>query len=154
MAEKGRNETVIRNKKAKFEYSLEEIFTAGMVLKGTEVKSLRAGKASLQEAYCYLEKDEVFIRNMNISEYDKGSYNNHEPVRIRKLLLNKKEIRKIRKGLDQKGYTLIPLKVYFNDRNYAKMDIALGKGKKVADKRETMKERDTKREMDRQMKGY
>ncbi|MEM6803332.1 MAG: SsrA-binding protein SmpB [Bacteroidota bacterium] len=154
MAEKGRNETVIRNKKAKFEYSLEEIFTAGMVLKGTEVKSLRAGKASLQEAYCYLEKDEIFIRNMNITEYDKGSYNNHEPTRIRKLLLNKKEIRKIRKGLDQKGYTLVPLKVYFNDRNFAKMDIALGKGKKVADKRESMKERDTKREMDRQMKDY
>ena len=154
MAEKGRNDTVIRNRKAKFEYHLEEVFTAGMVLKGTEVKSLREGKASLQEAYCFVEKDEVFIRKMTINEYDKGSYNNHEPGRVRKLLLHKKEIKKIRKGLDQKGYALIPVKVYFNDRNFAKMDIALGKGKKIADKRETMKERDTKREMDRQMKGY
>lgn len=154
MAEKGRNETVIRNRKAKFEYAIEEIFTAGMVLTGTEVKSLRGGKASMQEAYCFIEKDEVFVRKMTINEYDKGSYNNHEPGRVRKLLLNKKEIRKIRKALDQKGYSLIPMKIFFNDRNFAKMNIGLGKGKKFADKRETMKERDTKREMDRQMKGY
>lgn len=154
MAEKGRNETVIRNRKAKFEYFIDEVFEAGMVLTGTEVKSLREGKASMQEAYCFVERDEVFIRKMTINEYDKGSYNNHEPARVRKLLLHKKEIKKIRKALDQKGYSLIPMKVYFNDRNFAKMNIGLGRGKKFADKRETMKERDTKREMDRQMKGY
>ena len=154
MAEKGRNETVIRNRKAKFEYFIDEVFNAGIVLTGTEVKSLREGKASMQEAYCFIERDEVFIRKMTINEYDKGSYNNHEPGRVRKLLLHKKEIKKIRKALDQKGYSLIPMKIYFNDRNFAKMNIGLGRGKKFADKRETMKERDTKREMDRQMKGY
>ncbi|MEL6675756.1 MAG: SsrA-binding protein SmpB [Bacteroidota bacterium] len=153
--EKGRNNVVIRNRKARHEFQIEEEFLAGMVLTGTEVKSLRQGKASLQEAYCLVnEDDEVMITNMNIAEYDKGSYNNHEPTRPRKLLLKKKEILKLRKGLEQKGYTLVPLKVFFNERNLAKISIALARGKKLHDKRDSIKERDTKREIDRQMKDY
>ncbi|GAB4413475.1 MAG: SsrA-binding protein [Bacteroidia bacterium] len=151
--EKGRNSTVIQNRKARFEYAFDEVFTAGIVLTGTEVKSLRQGKASLQEAYCYINADECFIKGMTINEYDKGGYTNHDPLRERKLLLKRREIRKIEKALEQKGYTLVPVKIYFNDRNLAKVEIALGKGKKLYDKRETMKERDTQREMDRQERG-
>ena len=154
MADKGRNSTVIRNRKAGFEYHFEETLTAGIMLTGTEVKSLREGKASLQEAYCIVEDDEVFIQNMNIAEYAQGSYNNHEPTRSRKLLLRKREIRRLKKGLEQKGYTIVPLKIWFNDRNLAKMDIALARGKKLHDKRQDLKEKDTKREIDRQMRDY
>ena len=154
MAEKGRNSNVITNRKARFEYQLLENFTAGIVLKGTEVKSLRGGKASLQEAYCFIKDDEAFVKNMDIAEYDKGSYNNHEPKRDRKLLLKKKEIRKIRKSLEEKGLTLVPLKLYFNDRNFVKLDLALAKGKKLHDKRESIKEKDTKRELSRALKSY
>jgi len=154
MAEKGRNNTVITNRKAKFEYHLIETFAAGIVLTGTEVKSLRGGKASLQEAYCYTDNEEVFVKNMNISEYEKGGYNNHDPKRERKLLLKKKEIRRIKKKLEEKGLTLVPLKIYFNDRNFAKMDIALAKGKKLYDKREDIKQKDTNRELSRALKDY
>ncbi len=153
MAEKGRNEVVVTNRRAKFEYELLEIFQAGIMLTGTEVKSLRSGKANLQEAYCYVEGNEAFIKGMNIPVYDKGGYTNHDPNRTRKLLLRKKEIAKLRKGLEQKGYTIVPLKVYFGDRNLVKMDIALGRGKKTFDKRDSIKDRDTKREVDRQIKG-
>lgn len=152
--EKGRNSTVIQNRKAKFSYQFEEVFTAGIELRGTEVKSLRGGKASLQEAYCLVEKGEIFIKGMNIAEYEQGGYANHEPTRLRKLLLKKREIQKIIKGLDTKGFTLIPTKLFFNDRNLAKLNIALARGKKVVDKRESIKERETKREMDRQLKSY
>jgi SsrA-binding protein len=154
MAEKGRNSTVIRNRKARHEYQIETVYTAGMVLTGTEVKSLRGGKASLQEAYCYVNKGELFIKNMNIKEYENGSYNNHDPKRERKLLLKKKEIAKIQRALEAKGYTLVPLSVYFNERNLAKIDIGLGKGKKFYDKRHDIKDKDTKRELDRVMKRY
>ncbi len=154
MAEKGRNTSVISNRKARYEYQFVETFTAGIVLKGTEVKSLRAGKASLQEAYCFIKDEEAFIKNMEIAEYDKGSYNNHEPKRDRKLLLKKREIRKIRKSLDEKGLTLIPTKLYFNDRNLVKLNLALAKGKKMHDKREDIKKKDTKRELDRALKSY
>ena len=154
MSDKGRNSTVIKNRKARFEYHIDVVFTAGMVLTGTEVKSLRQGKASLQEAYCYVQAGEVFVKNMNIVEYDKGSYNNHDPKRIRKLLLKKKEIKKIQRGLDEKGYTLVPLKVFFSERNLAKMEIGLAKGKQSHDKRQSIKERDTKREVQRAMKHY
>lgn len=149
MALKGRNTTIIRNKKAGFEYQLEERIEAGIQLTGTEVKSLRNGKASLQEAYCTIVNDELFIRNMNIAEYDEGSYNNHIPTRDRKLLVRSREISKLKKATEQKGYTIIPTKLYFNDRNLAKLEIALGKGKKSHDKRETIKGRDTQRELDR-----
>ncbi|MEM6632145.1 MAG: SsrA-binding protein SmpB [Bacteroidota bacterium] len=154
MAEKGRNSSVITNRKARFEYQLLDTYTAGIVLKGTEVKSLRGGKASLQEAYCFIKDEEAFIKNMDIAEYDKGSYNNHEPKRDRKLLLKKKEIRKIRKSLEEKGLTLVPLKLYFNDRNLVKLDLALAKGKKLHDKREDIKKKDTQRELSRAMKSY
>ena len=154
MAEKGRNTSVISNRKARYEYQFIETFTAGIVLKGTEVKSLRAGKASLQEAYCFIKDEEAFIKNMEIAVYEKGSYNNHEPRRERKLLLKKREIRKIRKSLEEKGLTFIPLKLYFNDRNLVKLNLALAKGKKVHDKREDIKKKDTKRELDRALKSY
>ncbi len=154
MAEKGRNQTVITNRKARHNYHILEEFTAGLSLTGTEVKSLRDGKANLQEAYCFVDHGEVFIKNMHISEYAQGSYNNHEPNRQRKLLLKKREIAKINKQLDQKGLTLIPLKIFFNGRNYAKMNIGIAKGKKLYDKREDLKSKDTKRELDRALKNY
>ncbi len=154
MAEKGRNTTVIQNRKARYEYKLEDVFSAGIVLKGTEVKSLRAGNASLQEAYCFIENGEVFIKDMTINEYENGSYNNHDPKRLRKLLLSKREIKKLIKATEVKGFTIVPLKLYFNKRNYAKMDIAAAQGKKNYDKRNSIKERDTKRELDRAMKDY
>lgn len=154
MAEKGRNETIITNRKARHNYHILEEFTAGLSLTGTEVKSLRQGKANLQEAYCYVEDGEAFIKNMHISEYAQGSYNNHEPTRERKLLLKKKEITKINKQLDQKGLTLVPLKIFFNARNFAKMNVGLAKGKKLYDKREDLKDKDTKRELDRAFKSY
>ncbi|RMG25752.1 MAG: SsrA-binding protein SmpB [Bacteroidetes bacterium] len=152
MAEKGRSQTVITNRKARHEYHILETFEAGMALKGTEVKSLRNGKASLQEAYCTVENGEVFIKGMNINEYSHGNIHNHPPMRKRKLLLKKREIRKLRKALQEKGLTIIPLKVYFNERNLAKVSIGLAKGKKLYDKRQDIKERDNQRELDRQMK--
>lgn len=151
---KGRNETVIQNRKAKFEYEWLEKFEAGIRLTGTEVKSLREGKVSLQEAYCLVQDGEVFIKGMNIAEYTQGSYNNHEPQRTRKLLLKKKEIEKLAKGTEQAGNTIVPIKVFFNDKNLAKLNIALARGKKIHDKRESIKERDTKREMDRAIQKY
>ena len=152
MAEKGRFQTVISNRKARHEYHIMEVFEAGIVLTGTEVKSLRGGKASLQEAYCIIEKNEAYIKGMTISEYTDGSYNNHDPKRLRKLLLKKREIRKLRKALEEKGLTIVPLKIFFNSRNLAKINIGLAKGKKLHDKRHDIKEKDIKREMDRQMK--
>ena len=152
MSIKSRNTTIITNRKAKFEYHIEERFEAGIVLTGTEVKSLRTGKASLQEAFCTIRKGELFIINMNIAEYAMGTYNNHEPARERKLLLKKKEILKLKKGLDQKGLTVVPLKLYFNDRNLVKINIGLAKGKKVVDKREVIKDRENKREIERMRK--
>lgn len=154
MADKGRNEVVVSNRKARYEFELLETLQAGIMLTGTEVKSLRQGKANLQEAYCYIEKGELFIRGLNIAIYDKGGYSNHDPVRVRKLLLKKREILKLKKGLDQKGYTLVPLKLYFGNRNLVKLDIALGRGKKIHDKRDSIKDRDTKREADRAMSQY
>ena len=154
MADKGRNEVVVSNRKARFEFELLETLQAGIMLTGTEVKSLRQGKANLQEAYCYIEKGELFIRGLNIAIYDKGGYSNHDPVRVRKLLLKKREIQKLKKGLDQKGYTIVPLKLYFGTRNLVKLDIALGRGKKIHDKRDSIKDRDTKREADRAMSQY
>lgn len=154
MGEKGRNQTIISNRKARFDYHILETFTAGLVLKGTEVKSLRSGKANLQEAFCYIEDGEVFVKNMTINEYEQGNIHNHDPQRTRKLLLKKREIKKIKKQLEEKGHTLIPVKLYFSERNLAKMDIALAKGKKLYDKRDTMKERDSQRELDRAMRQY
>lgn len=145
---------VVSNRRAKFEYELMETFQAGMMLTGTEVKSLRGGKANLQEAFIYVNEDGAFIKGMNIAEYEKGGYTNHDPLRERKLLLRKKELAKLKKGIEQKGYTIVPLKVYFGERNLAKMDIALGRGKKIHDKRDSIKDRDVQRETARQIDNY
>lgn len=142
----------IKNRKAFHDYSIEERYEAGLVLKGTEVKSLREGKASFTDAFAYMDNGEVFLRDMYIKPYDEGSYANHDPRRERKLLLHKSEIREIDKHINQKGYTLIPLKLYFK-QGYAKVQIGLARGKKKYDKREDIKERDMKRELDRKVKG-
>jgi len=142
----------IKNRSAHFEYFIDNKYDAGMVLTGTEVKSLRDGKANFNDAYCYINKGEVWIKNLHIAEYAHGTVNNHDPMRERKLLLQKREIRKIESKLKEKGYTLVPLRIYFNEKKLAKMEIGLGKGKKVYDKRETIKQRDTEREMKRWLK--
>ena len=145
------NQINIKNKRASFEYEFIETFTAGIQLTGTEIKSIRAGKASIIEGYCFINKGELFIKNMYIAEYDKGSYNNHDPKRDRKLLLNRSELDKLEKKKKDVGLTIVPLKVFINKNGFAKMDIAL-KGKKLHDKREDLKGKDAKREMDRAMK--
>lgn len=146
-------ENIITNRKAYHDYHIEDKFTAGIVLTGTEVKSLREKKVNFLDAYCYLsDKNEVLLKNMHIKEYSHGTYNNHEPNRVRKLLMQKKEIRKIRRQLQEKGFTLIPLQVFFNPKNLVKVIIGLAKGKKLYDKREDSKEKDAKREMDRRDK--
>jgi len=139
----------IKNKKAGFEYFLIERLIAGMVLTGTEIKSLRAGKASINEAYCSFTGNELYVRNMHIAEYDYGTYNNHDPRRDRKLLLTARELRKLRSRLEEKGFTLVPVLLFINEKGFAKLEIALAKGKKLYDKRETTKKRDVEREMER-----
>lgn len=142
----------IQNKKARFEYHLTDVFTAGMVLSGTEIKSIRSGKASIVEAYCLVDKGEVWVRNMTISVYENSSFYSHSTRSDRKLLLNKKEIGKIEKHLKDKGNTVIPLRVFISEGGWAKMEIALAQGKKLHDKRESLKEKDDKRAMDRALK--
>ncbi len=143
----------IQNKKARFEYHLEDKFVAGICLTGTEVKSIRNGKASILEAYCVVDKGEVWIRNMHISAYENGSYYNHKPRADRKLLLNRKEINKIEKFLKVKGNTVVPLKMFISEKGWAKLEIALARGKKLHDKRQDLKEKDDKRAIDRALKG-
>ena len=140
---------MISNRKASFEYHFLQTYTAGMVLTGTEVKSLREGKGNLSDAYCLIENGELWMRNMHISEFKQGSYNNHDPKRQRKLLLKKSELKKMLSRLREKGITMIPVKVFFNERGFAKVEIALARGKKQFDKREDMKKKDAQREMDR-----
>lgn len=143
----------IKNKRASFEYEFLEKFTAGIQLTGTEIKSIRAGKASITEGYCFLKNGEVFIKNMYIAEYEQGTYNNHNPKRDRKLLLNRTEINKLEKKKKDVGLTIVPLKVFITKKGYAKLDIALAKGKKLHDKRHDLKAKDAKRSMDRAMKS-
>lgn len=140
----------ILNRQASFNYHFLETFIAGIMLTGTEIKSVRQGKVQLQNAYCYIEDGEVWVIQMHISPYSEGTHYNHEPLRKRKLLLKKKEIRKLEKGLEEKGLTIVPVRLFINDRGWAKLEIALAKGKKLYDKRETIKERDVKREMARE----
>jgi len=155
MAKKSTDKSIsISNRKARYEFELLEVFTAGIQLKGTEIKSLRTGNANLAEAYCYVQQSEVWITGMYIAEYQYGSYMNHEPKRLRKLLLNKKEINKISSALQNVGITLVPLKLYISDKGWAKIEIALAKGKKLHDKREDLKKRDDKRQMDRALKKF
>jgi len=135
----------IRNKKARFEYQLTDHFIAGLVLTGTEIKSIRQGKASLQEGYCSFVGEELFVFSMHIAPYKHGNQFNHEPRRQRKLLLNKNELKKLRKGAQEKGSTIIPVRLFINDRGLAKLEVALGKGKKLYDKREDIRKKDQKR---------
>ena len=145
----------IQNKKARFQYEILDKYTAGIVLSGTEIKSIRSSKASITESFCeFSEAGELFVINMTIQEYAFGNYYNHKPKAERKLLLNKKELKKLIKEVQNSGLTIIPLRLFINDKGYAKLDIALAKGKKLFDKRETIKDRDNKRDLDRIKKIY
>ncbi|MFQ5334993.1 MAG: SsrA-binding protein SmpB [Flavobacteriales bacterium] len=139
----------IKNKKAAFEYELLEKCIAGIVLTGTEIKSIRQGKVSLNEAYCAILGGELWVRQMNIAEYAYGNIYNHDPKRDRKLLVNKRELQKFRKKTAIKGMSIIPLRLFINEKNLAKLEIALARGKKLYDKRESIKQREMKRQMDR-----
>ncbi len=145
------NKIDIRNKKAYHDYEILEKFTAGMVLTGSEIKSIRQGKASLADAYCRFKGDELYVK-MKIAEYKYGGAYGHEPDRERKLLLRKNELRRLRKKVQEKGLTIIPLRLFINERGWAKLEIALARGKKKHDKREDIKRRDLKREMERERK--
>lgn len=149
MATKITNSINIRNKKATFEYNILEKFVAGIKLLGTEIKSIRQSKANIGDSFCAFINGELYVRNMDIAEYSHGSFYNHEAKRDRKLLLNKKELKKLAVKGEDKGLTIIPLRIFINERGFAKMEIALAQGKKAFDKRESIKERDIKREMDR-----
>lgn len=144
----------IRNKKASFEYFFVDEYTAGIVLTGTEIKSIRLGKASLVDTYCYINNNEIWVKGMNISPYFYGSFANHESKRDRKLLLNRREIRNLQEACKSPGFTIIPTLVFIDDKGRAKVDIALCRGKKQYDKRQTIKEKEDKREMDRVRKHY
>lgn len=144
----------IRNKKASFEYYFVETFTAGIVLTGTEIKSIRQGKASLVDSYCYIHKGEVWVKGMNVSPYFYGSFSNHEAKRDRKLLLTRREIHKLEEVTKQVGFTIVPTLVFIDDNGRAKVDVALARGKKEFDKRQTMKEKEDRREMDRVVKRF
>jgi SsrA-binding protein len=142
----------IKNKRAKFEYEFLEKFTAGIQLTGTEIKSIRAGKASIIEGYCSFENDELFIYNMHVAEYDNGGFINHHPTRKRKLLLKKQELQKLAKKLKDQGLTIVPTLLFVADSGFAKLNIALAKGKKLVDKRQDLRAKDDKRRMDRALK--
>jgi SsrA-binding protein len=146
------NEIQIKNKKASFDYELLETFTAGIVLTGTEIKSVRLGKASLVDTYCIVERGELWVKNMHISEYFYGTYNNHNARRDRKLLLTRKELRKMDDAARNSGFTIIPLRAFINGKGLVKMVVAIARGKKEYDKRASIKEREDKREMDRVFK--
>ncbi|WP_329903439.1 SsrA-binding protein [Porphyromonas pogonae] len=152
MKEKVQKAINIKNKKASFDYEFIDTYTAGIVLVGTEIKSIRLGKVSLVDTFCYFHKGELWVKNMYISEYFYGSYNNHLARRERKLLLNKKELKKIEETSKAPGITIVPTRLFLNDRGLAKVVIAVAKGKKQYDKRASIKERDDRREMDRAMK--
>ncbi len=143
------NNINIRNRRVSFDYELLEKYNAGIVLAGTEIKSIRMGKASLVDAYCYFVKGELWIKNMNISEYKEGTYNNHSERRERKLLLNAKELRKIERKVKETGLSIVPIRLFINENGYAKLQIALAKGKKRYDKRQALREKDDKRQIER-----
>jgi SsrA-binding protein len=142
----------IKNSQAYHTYFIEDKYDAGMVLTGTEVKSIREGKVSFADSYCIFHKGELWIKSMHIAEYRFGTTNNHLAVHDRKLLLNKRELRKLESKIKERGYTIVPLRIFFNEKGFAKLEIGLGKGKKLFDKRETLKQRDTEREIKRYLK--
>jgi len=141
----------IRNKRATFEYEIVDTYVAGIMLRGSEIKSVRDGKVSMNDAYCQFRDGELWVKNLNISEYKQATVWQHEPLRMRKLLLNKKEMSKLLAKVKERGFTIIPLRLFMNERGYAKLEIALARGKKVYDKRASIKEKDQKRDMDRSM---
>ena len=150
-----KKEVNIFNKKARFSYELLDSYTAGIVLAGTEIKSIRAGKASIAESFCeFNDRGELFVVNMTVQEYDYGNQFNHKPKAERKLLLNKKELRKLEKEVQNTGLTIVPTKLFINNKGFAKLHIALAKGKKLFDKRETIKDRENKRNLDRIKKNF
>lgn len=141
----------IKNRKASFEYTLLDRYTAGLQLKGTEIKSIRAGKAAINDAFCYFDKDELWVKGLHISEYEKASFFTHDPLRSRKLLLTKKELRKISSSFKD-GMAIVPLSLFISGKGWAKLEIALAKGKKLYDKRETIKRRELERNLGRKIK--
>ena len=145
----------IQNKKARFQFEILDKYTAGIVLTGTEIKSIRSSKASIAESFCeFNDAGELFVVNMNVEEYLYGNYYNHKPKAERKLLLNKRELKKLEREVNVKGLTIVPLRLFLSDKGFAKLEIALAKGKKIHDKRETLKDRDNKRNLDRRKKIY
>ena len=154
MEKKGNNNITIKNKRAEHEYFLMETLTAGIVLTGTEIKSIRNGKASLADSYCSFKGNEIFVIGMHIAEYDNGTYNTHDPKRDRKLLLTARELRKLKNKVQEKGLTIVPVVLYINEKGLAKLDIALARGKHYYDKRESLKTKDSKRDIEKQLKGF
>lgn len=144
----------IRNKRAYFEFEIIDKYVAGLVLRGSEIKSVRNGKVSMNDAYCLFKDEELWIKNLNISEFKQATVWQHEPLRIRKLLLRKKELSKLLAKVKERGFTIIPLRLFINERGFAKLEIALARGKKVFDKRESIKQRDVKRDLDRSLTKY
>jgi SsrA-binding protein len=151
---KNNNTINIKNKRAEHEYFLMDQFTAGIVLTGTEIKSIRNGKASLTDSYCTFKGDELFVVGMHIAEYERGSFNNHDPKRDRKLLLTVRELRKLKNKVQEKGFTIVPVLLFINEKGLAKLDIALARGKHYYDKRESLKTKDSRRDIEKQLKGY
>ena len=144
----------IRNKRATFEYEIIDRYVAGIVLRGSEIKSVRDGRASINEAYCMFIEGELWVKNLNISEYKQATVWQHEPLRMRKLLLSKKELGKLLAKVKERGYTIVPLKMFLNERGFAKLEIALARGKKTHDKRNSIKAKDEKRDLDRSLRNY
>lgn len=154
MSEKGQQTINIVNRRSSFNYFISDTWEAGIMLTGTEIKSIREGKANLTDAYCFFKNEELWIKNLHISPYEHGSYSNHEPKRDRKLLLQKKQLTKIQSKTKEKGVTLIPVKLYLNERGFAKIEIGLARGKKLFDKRESLKQAEAKRDISREMKRF
>ncbi|MEZ5014043.1 MAG: SsrA-binding protein SmpB [Chitinophagales bacterium] len=144
----------IKNRRATFEFEVIDRMVAGIVLRGSEIKSVRDGKVSMQDAWCLFKDGELFIRNLHISEYKQATMWQHEPLRVRKLLLSKKELSKLQAKVKERGFTIIPLDMFLNERGFAKLTIALARGKKVYDKRESIKQRDEKRDLERSLRKY
>ncbi|MGN6509752.1 MAG: SsrA-binding protein SmpB [Chitinophaga sp.] len=142
----------LKNRSAYFEFAIEDKFIAGMVLTGTEIKSIRQGKVSFNDSFCYFSKGELYVKSLHIAEYSHGTYANHDPMRERKLLLTKKELKKMEKRMQERGYTIVPLRIFLTEKGLAKMEIGLGKGKKLHDKRDSIKAREVDRELRRNFK--
>ncbi|MET6997449.1 SsrA-binding protein SmpB [Chitinophaga defluvii] len=143
----------LKNRSAYFEYAIEDKYIAGMVLTGTEIKSIRTGKVSFNDSFCYFSKGELFVKSLHIAEYSHGTYANHDPLRERKLLLSKRELKKWENKMKERGYTIVPLRMFINEKGLAKMEIGLGKGKKLHDKRDSIKQRESDRELRRYFKS-